>query len=261
MGAELVYASPLATEALMGYTPLFDTLTSGTLCGKWPDIGLWPIVLSLADKNGIVDVTPTYIASITGLEIDEVVACLERFCEPDPYSRSQEHQGARLVKLDDNRPWGWCVVNHGKYREKARLHAKNTREVESGREAERKRHARGSLSAGVRRSPPVSDPSNANANAEKSNRSSADDRFPEFWSIYPRKIGKQKAHSAWRRKNLDAKADEIIQHLRKRVGEDAQWLEGTQYIPHPSTWLNRGGWEDEYEQTGKGSDDDDGPYL
>ena len=29
-----------------GYTPLFASLTTGTLCGRWPDSGLWPIVLS-----------------------------------------------------------------------------------------------------------------------------------------------------------------------------------------------------------------------
>ena len=43
---------------MAGYTPLFSSLTTGTLCGRWQDIGLWPIVLSMADKDGVVDVTP-----------------------------------------------------------------------------------------------------------------------------------------------------------------------------------------------------------
>jgi hypothetical protein len=150
-----------------GYTPLFDSLTRGTLCGRWPDIGLWPIILSLADKNGEVDVTPLYIAGITGLAEQEVIACMQRFCQPDPYSRSQDAEGRRLELLDDHRNWGWHIVNHGKYREKARLAAKNARDVEAGKEAERKRNARECppMSADVRRSPPVSDPSNANANS------------------------------------------------------------------------------------------------
>ena len=42
---------------MSGYTPLFASLTTGTLCGKWPDVGLWPIILSLADRHGEVDVT------------------------------------------------------------------------------------------------------------------------------------------------------------------------------------------------------------
>lgn len=128
---------------MSGYTPLFDSLTKGTLCGRWPDIGLWPIVLSLADKHGIVDCTPVHLAAITGLPVDEVIACMERFCEPDPYSRSQDCEGRRLIQLDGHRDWGWQVVNHAKYREKARLTAKNARDTASGKEAARKRAARG----------------------------------------------------------------------------------------------------------------------
>jgi hypothetical protein len=116
----------------MGYTPLFDTLTKGTLCGKWPDIGLWPIVLSLADHRGHVDCHFGFIAGVTGLPVEEVEACMKRFCESDHESRTDGSSGARLVLLDDHRNWGWRVVNHEKYREKARLAAKNAREVETG---------------------------------------------------------------------------------------------------------------------------------
>jgi hypothetical protein len=127
-----------------GYTPLFGSLTTGTLCGRWPDIGLWPIVLSLADRHGVVDVTPDYLARITGLQVDAVTACMARFCEPDPYSRSTAESGARLVLLDpEARQWGWRVVNHGKYREKARKAAFDADRTASGRDAERKRTERG----------------------------------------------------------------------------------------------------------------------
>jgi hypothetical protein len=115
-----------------GYVPLFDSLTRGTLCGRWPDIGLWPIVLSLSDRNGIVDVTQHYLAGVTGLAVEEVKACMARFCEADPHSRSKEAAGARLVLLEDHRDWGWRIVNHAYYREKARLAAKASREVAEG---------------------------------------------------------------------------------------------------------------------------------
>lgn len=128
---------------MSGYAPLFDSLTRGTLCGRWPDIGLWPIVLSLGDKNGLVDVTPLYIAGITGLPEQEVIACMDRFCQPDPYSRSRDHDGRRLVLLDEHRNWGWRIVNHGKYKEKARLMGKNAREVESGKNKDRMDDRRG----------------------------------------------------------------------------------------------------------------------
>jgi hypothetical protein len=125
---------------MTGYVPLFASLTTGTLCGRWPDVGLWPIVLSLADRHGVVDVTLDYLARVTGLSIQDASACMRRFCEPDPNSRSTTEGGARLVLLDSpSRDWGWRVVNHAKYREKARKAAYDTVRTESGTDAARKR--------------------------------------------------------------------------------------------------------------------------
>ncbi len=125
-----------------GYVPLFASLTTGTLCGRWPNVGLWPIVLSLSDMHGRVDVTPMYLAQVTGLPLEEVVACMRRFCEPDPFSRTGVENGARLVLIDGHRDWGWKIVNHLKYREKARKRAQQTEATESGRDAERKARER-----------------------------------------------------------------------------------------------------------------------
>jgi hypothetical protein len=142
---------------LSGYTPLFSSLTTGTLYGRWPDIGVWPIVLSLGDKNGVVDVTPHYLAGVTGLPVADVIACMKRFCEPDPYSRSKAENGSRLVLVDEHRDWGWRIVNHGRYREKARKQMQQNEATESGRDAERKKVARErSTSGDVQRSPAMS---------------------------------------------------------------------------------------------------------
>lgn len=207
---------------MAGYTPLFSSLTTGTLCGRWPDIGLWPIVLSMADKDGVVDVTPAYIAGVTGLPLPDVVACMKRFCEPDPYSRSTTDNGARLILLDDHRDWGWRIVNHGRYREKARLAAKNAREVEEGRNRERMQ-SRPPVTAGDRRSPPgtAADPlsnANANTNEEKtttarsaprepakpkpvSRETSEPDWFLDFKLAYPERAGDQGWRKALRAAN------------------------------------------------------------
>lgn len=72
---------------------------------------------------------------------------MKRFCEPDPFSRSPAEQGSRLALVSANRDWGWKVVNHGFYRERARLLAKREREVVSGANAAR---------MADRRSPPES---------------------------------------------------------------------------------------------------------
>lgn len=153
---------------MAGYVPLFDSLTKGTLCGRWPDIGLWPIVLSLSDKHGVVDVTPIHIAGVTGLSVEDVAACMRRFCEPDPYSRSRAADGARLVLLDDHRDWGWQIVNHSSYREKARKAAFDAQRVESGEN--KKRMAERPAMTRDDPTPPAESgadpPSDANANAD-----------------------------------------------------------------------------------------------
>lgn len=153
----------------MGYVPLFDTLVTGTLHGKWPDIGLWPVILSLADRHGNIDATPQYISGVTGLSVEEVTACIDRFCSPDPDSRSQVEDGRRLELLDPSRKWGWHVINHAVYREKARLLARDAARTASGEDAERKRRER-SLNGNCPPKSPEGPLSDSDANSDVNRR-------------------------------------------------------------------------------------------
>lgn len=128
--------------SLSGYTPVFDSVFTGTLCGKWPDTGIWVCLLAMADKHGVIDKTPQYISAVVGIDVDELIACLARFMAPDPHSRSGDEEGRRLVPIDAERLWGWRIVNHEKYREKARKAAYDAARTESGADAERKRASR-----------------------------------------------------------------------------------------------------------------------
>lgn len=127
---------------MSGYTPAFNTIFTGTLHGQWPDVGLWLCLLALSDKHGHVDCTPQYIASVTGLAVTAVTECIERFMQPDPHSRTPAQEGRRLELVDPHRPWGWKIINHGKYREKARKQNYDDKRTESGDDAERKRTER-----------------------------------------------------------------------------------------------------------------------
>lgn len=70
--------------------------------------------------------------------------------------------------------------------------------------------------------------------------------FDEFWSSYPKKVGKQAALKSWSRLSPD---DELTQRILSAVEyqrSTAQWQsENGRYIPNPATWLNQGRWEDE----------------
>lgn len=221
---------------MSGWAPLFPSLTTGTLCGRWPDIGLWPIVLSLKDRNGIVDVTPDYLSRVTGLELKAVVSCMARFCEPDLYSRSGAENGCRLVLIDaGNRNWGWRVVNSGLYRERARMQAKDQARTESGEDAERKRKRRvspeGSTDPPVSPEVPLSE-SESKADTSKSAPRRRGCRVPEPFAITPemRNWANEKCpHVA----NLEQATEEFVDYWRSESGPGAVKLDWA------GTWRNR----------------------
>ena len=78
-------------------------------------------------------------------------------------------------------------------------------------------------------------------------------RFAEFWSVWPKKVSRQSAESAWKKlKPSDELIDQIIDHVRERAATDSQWLKDNgQFIPHASTFLNQKRWEDSYEREGR----------
>lgn len=66
--------------------------------------------------------------------------------------------------------------------------------------------------------------------------------FASFWEAYPIKVGKPKALAVWQRLKPDLQA--VLSGLKRwKVAE--QWTkDGGRFIPHPTTWLNREGWND-----------------
>lgn len=119
---------------MAGYTPVFDTVFNGTLCGRWPTLAVWLTLLPLADWRGHIDMTPEAIALRTGWPINLLLEGITALCEPDPRSRSKDDDGRRLTLLDE-RDWGWRVVNIQVYREKA----SGVDQIADGRNAEKVR--------------------------------------------------------------------------------------------------------------------------
>lgn len=170
---------------MAGYTPVFDSVFHGTLCGRWPTLPVWMTILPMADKNGHIDMTYQAMSALTGWPIDLLRTAIEDLMRPDPDSRSAEEGGRRLVLIDPSRNWGWRVVNHRKYREKARLSAYEAQRVASGKNAERmaerkkqdETHADPRTPTHTHADPP----SNSNANTEERPRKRGS-RLPEDWT-------------------------------------------------------------------------------
>lgn len=66
--------------------------------------------------------------------------------------------------------------------------------------------------------------------------------FEQFWSIYPRKVGKLAAKKMYKRGLKITTSAEIIRAAKlyadERKGKEPQ------FTKHPATWLNSGCWED-----------------
>ena len=69
--------------------------------------------------------------------------------------------------------------------------------------------------------------------------------FDEFWIAYPRKVGKADAKKAWiKTKSERPDLQNILKAIRKQCQSQEWQKERGSFIPHPSTWLNQGRWDD-----------------
>lgn len=75
--------------------------------------------------------------------------------------------------------------------------------------------------------------------------------FDRFWHAYPRKVGKAAAMKSWK-SAIKQGADP--EHMADAAEKFRVQTNGTdkQYIPHPSTWLSQGRYDDEPESVSSG---------
>lgn len=83
-----------------------------------------------------------------------------------------------------------------------------------------------------------------NPNKEPLVNQSRSNDFDRWWSIYPKKVGKKPAQTAWKRIKPDA--DVLIADIQERLARDDQWKRG--FVPNPTTYLNQERWTDELQQ-------------
>ena len=79
---------------------------------------------------------------------------------------------------------------------------------------------------------------------------STGDAFERFWSVYPRKIGKQSAKRAFER--VKVPLETLVTAIERQKCSDQWTRDNGQYIPHPTTWLNQGRWDDELPEKQSG---------
>ena len=100
------------------YGKIFAQIYSGTLAtrGPWQALITFQQMIILADKHGIVDATPEVLSRQTTIPLTIIKTGLRALEKPDPDSRTPDEGGRRIVRLNNNRSWGWRIVNYEKYR-------------------------------------------------------------------------------------------------------------------------------------------------
>ena len=73
-------------------------------------------LLVLSDEEGVIDKTTRAISRITNVPLEIVEMAIAKLAAPDLDSRTPDEDGRRIVLIDENRNWGWRIVNYTKYR-------------------------------------------------------------------------------------------------------------------------------------------------
>lgn len=71
------------------------------------------------------------------------------------------------------------------------------------------------------------------------------EHFGAFWQQYPRKEGRKAAVKAWEKAARDTDPATILAGLENATQVWSATGTERRFIPHPTTWLNRGSWADE----------------
>lgn len=206
-------------------------------------------MLALTEPTGLCPATAPGIASRAQLPLERVEIILAKLESPDKHSRSLEEEGRRIERVDG----GYNIVNYLKYRAKRdpderkeqvreavarhRAKKKGVIPVSQGNPMKAQEEVEGDVEVEAEveekqkkdsSSPPVTEPAG----------------FLDFWTVYPRKVGKGAARVRWKKINPDAA---LAERITLAVCAQRLWKswEDVQFIPHPSTWLNEERWNDE----------------
>ncbi len=157
-------------------------------------------MLAMADAQGYVGASVPGLASVARIPMDDCIAALKSFSEPDKWSRTKDNDGRRIAEVDG----GWILLNHEKYRE--------IRSSESRREQNRLAQQRYRDKQKVSNSK-QSKPESAQAEAE----AEADKRTRDVAKATSSDIPYEKITQAYNREMVKLSSVRLISDKRKRA--------------------------------------------
>ena len=252
------------------YAKVRRSMFEGTLAGTGETWAVFVFLLAHSDPEGFVDIHPKAISGLTGFSEDGVRAALAKLESADPNSRRPDAEGARIVRVDEHRDWGWHITNYKYYRSSkdeqtvreqtaARVRKNRNksapvsqgnadvthgnalkRHVEVDVEVEEERNESKDLATDV-----AETGGSLNGKADPEDLTWGEIFETWFWGRYPRKVGKPAAKKAWN--GVRPQTQDTVEAMNEGLGLwEGFWAKKDKdFIPHPATWLNQRRWEDQ----------------
>lgn len=99
---------------MAGFAKLFSSITESSI---WVEdhfvLRVWIALLAKADAEGIVEGSIPGFANLCRVSLEEMEEAVKRLSNPDPHSRSKDHQGRRIEPFNG----GWHILNYSRYRQ------------------------------------------------------------------------------------------------------------------------------------------------
>lgn len=212
----------------------------------------------MADRHGVAEGSVPGLADFARVSLEDCERALAVLQAPDRYSRSEDHEGRRILKVDG----GWLVLNHAKYRAKAseddrREYLRKKQAESRARRVNNGVNTRQQIStnstqaeAEAEADPDTKEQEDQNIRSRaikpRAHLNSSSALFDVFWSHYPRKVAKSAALKAWGKLKVDESLLTKILSGLEWQRHQPQWAKDNGlFVPHASTWLNQRRWEDE----------------
>lgn len=130
---------------MTGYTKLFGLIVASSVWDEDNDTRIvWITLLALKDKNHVTQTTEKALSLFARVSPEACRRALDKLEAPDPNSRSMEHEGRRIRKVEG----GWQILNGEKY---ARMLTKEERrEYQRNKQAEYRKRKKQVANAGAK---------------------------------------------------------------------------------------------------------------
>lgn len=236
------------------YCKIFKTIFDGSLYGNFDATVTFMALIILAERGGIVDMTPRAIAAKCGYPIDIIERGLAELELPDPQSRTQDDEGRRIVRIDEHRTWGWRITNFETYH---RMRTTEDRQEYFAARYAARRASSPDSTTGSQIPPQRTDSTHSDSDSDsdvdkdvdkKKNldrRAARAELAPEFvhlQSIYPKRAGGNRTSDA--SKAINARLTEGYTWLQIHEGAGryatfmrAEGKEGTSYVMQLGTFV------------------------